>query len=85
MHCTIGSNSLFLEEIEYVMSLLKTQYVNDNDTNLEEKKYRDDHEKLLYDCYRRPNARSSDENYDIGNDIRDFHLRGTYILKNMLG
>jgi len=85
VHCTIGSNSLFLEEIEYVMSLLKTQYVNDNDTNLEEKKYRDDHEKLLYDCYRRPNARSSDENYDIGNDIRDFHLRGTYILKNMLG
>lgn len=57
------------------MSLLKTQYVNDNDTILEENKYRDDHDKL-YDCYRRPNARSSDENYDIGNDIRDFHLRG---------
>jgi len=80
VHCTIGSISLFLEEIEYVMSLLKTQYVNDNDTNLEEKKYRDDHDKL-YDCYRRPNARSSDENYDIGNDIRDFHLRGTYTQK----
>lgn len=57
------------------MSLLKAQYVNDNDTNLEEKKYLDDHDKL-YDCYRRPNARSSDENNDIDNDISDFHLRG---------
>lgn len=70
-----------MEDTEYVMSLLKTQFVNDNDTDLEEKKYRDDHDKL-YNCYRRPNARSSGENNDIGNDIRDFQLRG--ILKNML-
>jgi len=61
------------------MSLLKTQFVNDNDTDLKEKKYDgDDQDKL----YRRPNARSSVEKYDIGNDIHDFHLRG--IPKNIL-
>ncbi|KAF0770476.1 ras-related protein Rab-7L1-like [Aphis craccivora] len=58
------------------MSLLKTQFVNDKDTDLKEKKYGDDHEKI-YNCIRRPNARLSVENHDIGNDIHDFHLKDT--------
>jgi len=62
------------------MSLLKTQFVVDSDTNLEEKVYRDDHEKLPV-CTRRPCSRSTVENSDAENDIRDFHLRGIIIKK----
>jgi len=57
------------------MSLLKTQFVNDKDTDLKEKRYGDDHEKI-YNCIRTPNALLSVDNYNIGNDIRDFHLKG---------
>lgn len=54
------------------MSLLKTQFVIDSETNLEEKVYRNDHAKLST-CIRRTNAlRSTAEN----NEIHDFHLRG---------
>lgn len=56
------------------MSLLKTQFVIE-ETNLEKKSYRDDHDKSS-DCIHRPIAYSKDKNNDIKNDIRDFHLRG---------
>ncbi|VVC45112.1 Small GTP-binding protein domain,P-loop containing nucleoside triphosphate hydrolase,Small GTPase [Cinara cedri] len=56
------------------MSLLKTQFVIDGETNLEEKKsYRNDHDKSST-CTRRSNAsRSTPENYNFS----DFHLRDT--------
>lgn len=60
------------------MSLLKTQFVIDSETNLEENVYRNDHEKLS-DCIRRPNARSTVEKSDIESDIHDFHLRGIIV------
>lgn len=54
------------------MSLLKTQFVCDNETNVEEKKYRNDHDKS---CIRRPNASSTVKNSNIESDVHDFHLR----------
>jgi hypothetical protein len=57
------------------MSLLKTQFVVDNDSNLEEKSYRDDNDKYS-SCILRPNSRSTIENSDIESDKRDFSLRG---------
>jgi len=60
------------------MSLLKTQFVCDNETNVEEKKYRNDHDKS---CIRRPNASSTVKNSDIESDVRDFHLRGILLQK----
>lgn len=57
------------------MSLLKTQFVIDNDSNLEEKVYRDDDDKYSA-CIRRPSSRSTVENSDIESDKHDFHLRG---------
>lgn len=56
------------------MSLLKTQFVVDSKTNLEEK-YQDDHDKTS-SCIRRPNASLSAQNSDTESSIRDFHLRG---------
>lgn len=71
----------FLEEIKYVMSLLKTQFVIDSETNLEENVYQNEHDKS--DCIRRPNARSTVEKNDTESDIHDFHLRGIIMtLKN---
>lgn len=57
------------------MSLLKTQFVVDSKTNLEEKVYQDDHDKTS-GCIRRPNASLSTQNSDTESNIRDFHLRG---------
>lgn len=57
------------------MSLLKTQFVIDNDSNIEDKNYRDDNNKYS-GCILRPNLRSTVENSDIESDQRDFRLRG---------
>lgn len=60
------------------MSLVKTQFVVNSETHLEEKVYRVDHVKLS-DFIRRPNVRSTIENNDVKVDTTyDFHLRGTY-------
>lgn len=72
----MDQNYNFLEEIYYVMSLLKTHLVVDNETHLKEKVCRDDHEKLSGRIHK-PNERSTVENSDIENETHDFHLRGT--------
>jgi len=58
------------------MSLLKTQIVCDDGTDVEEKNYRNDHDDKSSDCVRRLNTRSTVEN----SDVRDFHLRGYYYI-----
>lgn len=57
------------------MSLLKTQFIISSESNLEEKEYQSDYEKLS-GCIRRPNARSTVETSDTESYTHDFHLKG---------